>query len=34
MDILAIYGGLFALAFAAATILPAQSEAALTGLLT
>jgi membrane protein YqaA with SNARE-associated domain len=33
MDIFAIYGGLFALAFAAATILPAQSEAALAGLL-
>jgi membrane protein YqaA with SNARE-associated domain len=33
MDILAIYGGLFAIAFAAATILPAQSEAALAGLL-
>ncbi|TIM79691.1 MAG: DedA family protein [Mesorhizobium sp.] len=33
MDILAIYGGLFAVAFAAATVLPAQSEAALAGLL-
>ncbi|TIL66306.1 YqaA family protein [Mesorhizobium sp.] len=33
MDILAIYGGMFAIAFAAATILPAQSEAALAGLL-
>ncbi|TIT00971.1 MAG: DedA family protein [Mesorhizobium sp.] len=33
MDIFAIYGGLFAVAFAAATILPAQSEAALAGLL-
>jgi membrane protein YqaA with SNARE-associated domain len=33
MDIFAIYGGLFAIAFAAATILPAQSEAALAGLL-
>ncbi|RWD47228.1 MAG: DedA family protein [Mesorhizobium sp.] len=33
MDILAIYGGLFLVAFAAATILPAQSEAALAGLL-
>lgn len=33
MDVFAVYGGLFALAFAAATILPAQSEAALAGLL-
>ncbi|MGX9118494.1 YqaA family protein [Mesorhizobium sp. BHbsci] len=33
MDIFAVYGGLFAIAFAAATILPAQSEAALAGLL-
>lgn len=33
MDIFAIYGGLFAIAFAAATILPAQSEAALAGFL-
>ncbi|MBA3448275.1 MAG: DedA family protein [Pseudaminobacter sp.] len=33
MDDLAILGGLFAIAFAAATILPAQSEAALAGLL-
>lgn len=30
---LAVYGGLFAVAFLAATILPAQSEAVLTGLL-
>ena len=33
MDDLAILGGLFAVAFLAATILPAQSEAALVGLL-
>jgi hypothetical protein len=33
MDLFAAYGGLFAAAFAAATILPAQSEAALAGLL-
>jgi membrane protein YqaA with SNARE-associated domain len=33
MDDLAILGGLFAMAFVAATILPAQSEAALVGLL-
>ncbi|TIO07824.1 YqaA family protein [Mesorhizobium sp.] len=33
MDVLAAYGGLFLVAFAAATILPAQSEAALAGLL-
>lgn len=33
MDVLAVYGGLFLVAFAAATILPAQSEAALAGLL-
>lgn len=33
MDDFAVYGGLFAVAFAAATILPAQSEAALAGLL-
>lgn len=33
MDILVIYGGLFLVAFAAATVLPAQSEAALAGLL-
>ena len=33
MDDLAILGGLFAVAFVAATILPAQSEAALVGLL-
>ena len=33
MDDLAILGGLFAIAFIAATILPAQSEAALGGLL-
>ncbi len=33
MDDLAILGGLFAIAFVAATILPAQSEAALVGLL-
>lgn len=33
MDVLAAYGGLFAVAFAAATILPAQSETALAGLL-
>jgi membrane protein YqaA with SNARE-associated domain len=30
---LAVYAGLFALAFAAATLLPAQSELALAGLL-
>ncbi|MER8825503.1 DedA family protein [Mesorhizobium sp. M0938] len=33
MDVFAVYGGLFLAAFAAATILPAQSEAALAGLL-
>lgn len=33
MDELAVYGGLFAIAFAAATILPMQSEAALAALL-
>lgn len=33
MDDLAILGGLFAIAFVAATVLPAQSEAALVGLL-
>jgi membrane protein YqaA with SNARE-associated domain len=33
MDVFAVYGGLFATAFAAATILPAQSEAALAALL-
>jgi membrane protein YqaA with SNARE-associated domain len=33
MDNIAILGGLFAIAFVAATILPAQSEAALVGLL-
>ncbi|EHH12640.1 hypothetical protein GCM10007880_03460 [Mesorhizobium amorphae] len=33
MDELAAYGGLFAVAFAAATILPMQSEAALAALL-
>jgi membrane protein YqaA with SNARE-associated domain len=33
MDDVAILGGLFAIAFVAATILPAQSEAALVGLL-
>jgi membrane protein YqaA with SNARE-associated domain len=33
MGDLAILGGLFAIAFVAATILPAQSEAALVGLL-
>lgn len=33
MDAFAVYGGLFAAAFAAATILPAQSEAVLAGLL-
>lgn len=33
MDDLAVLGGLFAIAFVAATILPAQSEAALVGLL-
>ena len=33
MDDIAILGGLFAIAFVAATILPAQSEAALVGLL-
>ncbi|RWI29412.1 YqaA family protein [Mesorhizobium sp.] len=33
MDDFAVYGGLFLVAFAAATILPAQSEAALAGLL-
>jgi len=33
VDDLAVLGGLFAIAFVAATILPAQSEAALVGLL-
>ena len=33
MDDLAILAGLFAIAFVAATIFPAQSEAALVGLL-
>jgi membrane protein YqaA with SNARE-associated domain len=33
MDLFAVYAGLFAAAFAAATILPAQSEAVLAGLL-
>ncbi|MXP65074.1 DedA family protein [Roseomonas sp. M0104] len=33
MPELAVYAGLFGLAFVAATILPAQSEAALAGLL-
>ena len=33
MDDVALLGGLFAIAFAAATILPAQSEAVLVGLL-
>jgi len=33
MDDIAVLGGLFAIAFVAATILPAQSEAALVGLL-
>lgn len=33
MDDLAILGGLFAISFVAATVLPAQSEAALAGLL-
>jgi membrane protein YqaA with SNARE-associated domain len=33
MDDIAILGGLFAVAFIAATILPAQSETALVGLL-
>jgi membrane protein YqaA with SNARE-associated domain len=33
MDNFAAYGGLFAAAFTAATILPAQSEAVLAGLL-
>ena len=33
MDDFAILGGLFGIAFVAATILPAQSEAALVGLL-
>lgn len=33
MDELTVYAGLFAVAFAAATILPMQSEAALAGLL-
>lgn len=33
MTILSVYAGLFALAFGAATLLPLQSEAALTGLL-
>jgi membrane protein YqaA with SNARE-associated domain len=34
MDAIAAYAGLFAVAFLAATIFPAQSEAALLGLLT
>lgn len=34
MDTIAAYAGLFAVAFLAATIFPAQSEAALLGLLT
>lgn len=33
MDIVAAYAGLFSIAFLAATLLPAQSEAALVGLL-
>lgn len=33
MSDLAVYAGLFLTAFAAATILPMQSEAALVGLL-
>ena len=33
MSALAAYGGLFLAAFAAATIVPAQSEAVLAGLL-
>jgi membrane protein YqaA with SNARE-associated domain len=33
MDAFAVYSGLFAAAFTAATILPAQSEAVLAGLL-
>lgn len=33
MTTLSVYAGLFALAFGAATLLPLQSEAALTGLL-
>lgn len=33
MDDLAVYAGLFAAAFVAATLLPAQSEAALAGLI-
>jgi membrane protein YqaA with SNARE-associated domain len=33
MDDLAVYAGLFAVAFVAATLLPAQSEAALAGLI-
>jgi membrane protein YqaA with SNARE-associated domain len=33
MEYLLAYGGLFAVAFLAATLLPAQSEAALVGLL-
>lgn len=33
MDDLAVLGGLFGIAFLAATILPAQSEAALAGLI-
>jgi membrane protein YqaA with SNARE-associated domain len=33
MECLLAYGGLFAVAFLAATLLPAQSEAALLGLL-
>lgn len=33
MSVLAVYGGLFLTAFIAATILPAQSELALAGLL-
>lgn len=32
MDVFAVYGGLFLVAFTAATILPAHSEAALAGL--
>ena len=34
MEAIAVYAGLFAAAFLAATLLPAQSEAALLGLLT
>lgn len=33
MDDIAVYSGLFAIAFAAATIFPMQSEAALVGML-